>query len=54
LYLNQGVVGGFAYYGYWSSSELDYSNAWPQYFSTGYQYGYGKGGTLGVRAVRAF
>lgn len=42
---------------FWSSSEDDYNidiYAWGQRFSDGYQSGYGKKGTLSVRAVRAF
>ena len=54
LYINQAVVGGFAYYAYWSSSENDYYYAWFQYFGVGYQDYFVKANTLGVRAVRAF
>ena len=54
LYLNQAVVGGFAYYNYWSSSENDTYDAWYQYFGYGYQYNNSKYSTLSVRAVRAF
>ena len=54
LYLNQAVVGGFANYDYWSSSENDTYDAWYQYFGYGYQYNNSKYSTLSVRAVRAF
>ena len=56
LYQQKGVVGGFALYGlYWSSSEGSGSLAWYQYFFNGAQDYYGKaGGTLYVRAIRAF
>ncbi|MCP4273669.1 MAG: DUF1566 domain-containing protein, partial [Gammaproteobacteria bacterium] len=54
LYLQKDVVGGFASGFYWSSSELNSSNAWLQDFSSGLQYNSNKGNALGVRAVRAF
>jgi len=54
LYLQKTVVGGFANYFYWSSSEYDNGNAWIKYFTNGYQTNYGKNYTLYVRAVRAF
>ena len=47
-------MGGFATVHYWSSTEYNSSLAWTQYFVNGGQGGYGKGGTLRVRAVRAF
>ena len=47
-------VGSFAGNYYWSSSEYDDYFAWSQYFYDGTQYGILKGGTLWVRAVRAF
>ena len=47
-------VGGFAAAYYWSSSELNASNAWKQHFGNGFQaYNY-KGAGYSVRAVRAF
>ena len=38
LYDNRRAIGGFAAQRYWSSSEADKNNAWPQNFSNGYQY----------------
>jgi len=49
-----GVVGSFASFNYWSSSEFDSFGAWYQYFDYGGQNDGSKLGTLGVRAVRAF
>ena len=57
LYSQKTVVGGFAYYYYWSSSEYGRKYAWVQYFNDGTQYGFNKDTTLPVlpvRAVRAF
>ena len=60
LYLNRVAIGGFDttdYDCYWSSSEFVSSpvNAWGQRFRDGFQDdGYGKYGTVRVRAVRAF
>ncbi len=55
LYQNRLEIGGFNYSGvYWSSSEGSNYNAWYQYFYSGDQNYYGKGGTYRVRAVRAF
>ena len=56
LYQQNTVVGGFANSYYWSSSEDNSNNAWPQNFSNGSQYynGFYKYSTLPVRAVRAF
>jgi hypothetical protein len=55
MYINRGVVGGFASYFYWSSSQSDSSLAWGQNFDGGFQNGYSsKYVTLRVRAVRAF
>ena len=54
LYLQKIAVGGFASAYYWSSTEYDGSNAWEQYFGSGFQYGHSKYGTDYVRAVRAF
>ena len=52
--LGLGNVGNFANYDYWSSTEVDYGNAWRQHFGNGYQYSRSKGSTSNVRAVRAF
>lgn len=54
LYLQKGVVGGFASTTYWSSSEISGTAAWGQSFANGLQFIDAKGSTLGVRAVRAF
>ena len=47
------TVGGFTT-NYWSSSELNASNAWVQAFSNGFQGATNKTTTFGVRPVRAF
>jgi hypothetical protein len=47
-------LGSFASNYYWSSSEIDASNAWKQSFSNGYQGHCNKDSTYYVRAVRAF
>jgi hypothetical protein len=54
LYINKVAIGGFADYGYWSSSEFSASNAWGQFFNFGMQYTNPKYNTHRVRAVRAF
>jgi hypothetical protein len=54
LYQHEVVVGGFANYLYWSSSEDGSLNAWGQFFTSGYQDWYSKTITIYVRAVRAF
>lgn len=58
LYLQRGVVGGFANDNYWSSSEYIISSAWAQDFSAGStagsQYDSGKIYPHRVRAIRAF
>jgi len=54
LYTNKVAIGGFAGYGYWSSSELSAGYAWGQYFLNGYQYDDPKYFSYRVRAVRAF
>jgi hypothetical protein len=54
LYSQKDVVGGFASYGYWSSSQDSSNDAWAQYFDFGGQADNGKGSTYRVRAVRAF
>ena len=47
-------VGGFANNPYWSSTEVDSTNAWFQHFFNGDQSSSFKGYTNRVRAVRAF
>jgi hypothetical protein len=56
MYANLKVfgVGGFADYGYWSSSEFDGDDAWVQYFFNGAQLYDSKDYMYRVRAVRAF
>ncbi len=54
LYLQQGVVGGFASGYYWSSSENNAVNAWGQVFGGGVQGNGNKDLALRVRAVRGF
>jgi hypothetical protein len=54
LYLNRVLIGGFANFAYWSSSEFNNSDAGVQYFSNGYQGSDFKGYPYYVRAVRAF
>jgi hypothetical protein len=54
MYLQKGVIGGFASYSYWSSSEINYWAAWIKNFGGGVQdYGI-KGYTYNVRAIRSF
>ena len=47
-------VGGFADYGYWSSTEYGGGDVWIQVFPNGGQNHYNKYGLFYVRAVRAF
>jgi hypothetical protein len=54
LYLQKTVVGGFATFYYWSSTEYDGTNAWGQDFDRGAQNLGNKFTTNYVRAVRAF
>jgi hypothetical protein len=54
LYSQRVVVGGFADYLYWSSTENDLGSAWRQIFGNGLQYNASKPNTYYVRAVRAF
>ena len=55
LYDNKSAIGGLAEQRYWSSSEADNNNAWPQNFANGYQYHlYDKYYQINVRAVRTF
>jgi hypothetical protein len=55
LYLQKAVVGGFADYFYWSSSEYSVNDAWLQLFTNGYQVNGPKSTTYYyVRAIRAF
>ena len=60
MYINkttlEGVSGFIAFIDYyWSSTEVDASNAWIQYFDDGNLYSYNKHNSYyDVRAVRAF
>jgi hypothetical protein len=54
LYINKVAIGGFASNNYWSSSEFDNIDAWPQYFGSGSQNYDFKIYYFDVRAVRAF
>jgi spore coat protein CotH len=55
LYNQKTVVGGFANYYYWSSTEDGSLSAWDQTFFNGDQLSYNKGNAvIRVRAVRAF
>ena len=55
MYSYNVVIGGFANYSYWSSTEVDNFIAWKQgFYSGGYQDYSGKNGTYYVRAIRAF
>jgi hypothetical protein len=54
LYIEKARIGGFRTDWYWSSSEVDATEAWPQYFGNGLQYGYFKTPLVYVRPVRAF
>jgi hypothetical protein len=52
--LGLGNIGGFVNTYYWSSTEIDNSSGWRQYFLNGNQYKDWKYKSGGVRAVRAF
>ncbi len=54
IYLQRGVIGGFASADYWSSSNQSEPSAWYQNFANGNQYYQPKGQSFRVRAVRAF
>ena len=56
MYVNLKVsgLGGFASNGYWSTSEIDATNAWIHNFGNGFQINYIKDFPYYVRAVRAF
>lgn len=55
MYLQQLAVGGFATLFYWSSTEVDLTNAWIQDFYDGFQFGNFKDDVTSlVRSVRAF
>ena len=54
LYTQKTTVGGFSTDIYWSSSEIDDTNAWYQNFGSGFQGPNLKHGPIYVRPVRAF
>jgi hypothetical protein len=54
LWAKKTVVGGFVDGVYWSSTEYNSLNAWPQSFFDGYRHIYSKLNPFKVRAVRAF
>ena len=55
MYGQRGVIGGFAFDGYWSSSEVNNIYSWLQYFDYGSQGGSLKDGDyVRVRVVRVF
>ncbi len=53
LYLHRAVMGA-SNVQYWSSTEIDSSTAWRYIFINNTQAGGGRGGSIGVRPVRAF
>ena len=53
IYENKNVVGGFANYYYWSSTEAGFKYAWNQSFLNGLQFNGNKDFAYFVRAVRA-
>jgi hypothetical protein len=54
LGVNKAVIGGFASDSYWSSTEINNSNAWYEYFPNGNNTNGDKSSLNYVRAVRAF
>ena len=56
IFTQRSNIGSFGDRGYWSSTELNYANAWGYMFSDSnpYDYSTGKSTTYYVRAVRAF
>ena len=55
LWLQKGLFSGSWQNDYWTSTESSATNAWAQYFPSGFQYGdHGKNATKAVRAIRAF
>jgi hypothetical protein len=54
MYNERSNIGGFVSYYYWSSTEVDVSDAWFHNFNGGIQNDFSKDGIARVRAVRAF
>lgn len=54
LYLQKNIIGGFSPFAYWSSTEVDKSNAWYQNFGDGKQYVGQKIAGYAVRPIRYF
>jgi len=54
MYIQRGVIGGFSFALYWSSSESDDIYAWNQDPPFGTQNNYNKNSSIRVRAIRAF
>ncbi len=54
MFQNKKKIGGFANLYYWSSTEVDFFNAWVQDFYDGFQGHYFKDVAVHVRAIRAF
>jgi formylglycine-generating enzyme required for sulfatase activity len=54
VWINKNIIGGFANFIYWSSTENDYFTAWFQNFYSGTQTNYWKNYPGYVRAIRAF
>lgn len=55
IYDNKRAGLGFVEQRYWTSSEADVNNAWPQNFANGFQYHlYDKSYEIRVRAIRTF
>ena len=54
LYMKRVLIGGFAGFTYWSSSQVSANTAWGQDFSDGYQFSGLKNALGYVRAIRAF
>ena len=54
MYTNRALIGNFGVGNYWTSSEVNTSNAWYVPFINGVSEPTGKGGLLRVRAIRTF
>ena len=54
LFLSKTTVGGYTSLLYWTSTELNATDAWIMSFNSGNQISYGKNWPTAVRAIRAF